>query len=55
MKNSTQTNVVLGPMPSAGHWGRQEGHLVLNACARTKVPSEAPSKPQEIGGNGGKI
>ena len=22
---------------------------------RTRVPSEAPSKPQEIGGNGGKI
>ena len=39
----------------AGHWRRQEGHLVLNARARTKVLLEVPSKPQGIGGNGGKI
>ena len=30
------------------------GHPVLNARARTKVLSEAPSKPRVIGGNGGK-
>ena len=30
-------------------------HTVLNARARTKVLSEAPSKPQGIGGNGSKI
>jgi len=53
--HSTQTNVVLGSRPTADHWWRQEGHSVLNARARTKVPSEAPSKPQGIGGNGGKI
>jgi len=47
--------MVLGSRPTAGHWGCQERHLVLNAHARTKVLSEAPSKPQGIGGNGGKI
>ena len=47
--------MVLGSRPTAGHWWRQEGHPVLNARARTKVLSGAPSKPQGIGGNGGKI
>ena len=53
--HSTQTHMVLGSRPNAGHWWRQEGHPVLNARVRTKVLSEAPSKPQLIGGNGGKI
>ena len=53
--DSTQTNMVLGSRPNADHWWRQEGHPVLNARARTKALSEAPSKPQGIGGNGGKI
>ena len=34
---------------------RQEGHPVLHSRARIKVLSEAPSKPQGIEGNGGKI
>ena len=55
VKHSTQTNVVLGSRPTADHWSRQEGYPVLNARARTKVLSEAPSKPQGFGGNGGKI
>ena len=44
-----------GSSPIAGHWWRREGHPVLNARATTKVLSEAPPKPQGIGGNGGKI
>ena len=52
---STQANVVLGSRPTADHWWRQEGHAVLNALARTKVISEAPSKSQGMGGNGGRI
>ena len=51
----TKTNMVLGSRHTACHWGHQEGHPVLNARARTKVLSEAPSKPQGTGGNGGKI
>ena len=47
--HSTKTNMVLGSRPTACHWWRQEGHPVLNARARTKVLSEAPSKPQRIG------
>jgi len=47
--------VVLGSRPIAGHWGLQEGHQVLNARARTKFLSEAPSRPQGIRENGGKI
>ena len=53
--HSTQTNVALGSKPIAGHLRRQEGHLVLNACAWTKVLLETPSKSQGIGGNRGKI
>ena len=53
--HSTQTNMVMGSRRTAGHWWRQEGDPVLNACAKTEVLSEAPSKPQGIGGNGGKI
>ena len=52
---STQTNMALGSRPIAGYWWSQEGHPVLSARAKTKVLSEAPSKPQGIGGNGGKI
>ena len=47
--------MALGSRPNAGHWWRQEEHPVLNAHARSKVLSEAPSKPQGIGGKGGKI
>ena len=36
--------LVLGSRLTACHWWRQEGHTVLNALARTKVLSEAPSK-----------
>ena len=49
VKNSTQTNVVLSSRPTASHSWRQEGYPALNAHARTKVLSEAPSKPQGIG------
>jgi len=40
--------MALGSRPTADHWGHQEGHPVLNAHVRTKVLSEAPSKPQGI-------
>ena len=53
--HSTQTNMVLGSRPDAGDLWRQEGHPVLTARARLKVLPEAPSKPQGIGENGGKI
>ena len=53
--HSTKTNMALGSRPTACHWRRQEGYPALNARVRTKVLSEAPSKPQGIGGNGGKI
>ena len=51
--HSTQTNMDLGSRPNAGHWWRQEGNPALNARARAKVLSEAPSRPQGTGGNGG--
>jgi len=47
--------MVLGSRPTTCHWLCQERYPVLNALARTKVLSEAPSKPQGTGGNGGKI
>ena len=53
--HSTQANVVLVSRPIADNWWRKEGDSLLTARARTKVLSEALSKPQGIGGNRGKI
>jgi len=53
--HSTQDNIAPVSRPTAGHRWRQEGYPVLNARARTKAFSKAPSKPQGNGGNGGKI
>ena len=47
--HSTQTNIIQGLRSTAGYSWCQEGHPVLNACARTKVFLEAPFKPQGIG------
>ena len=47
--HSTQTNMVLGSRPNAGHWWRQEGHPILNAHARTKSFQRHPPSPKELG------